>query len=135
MFLQFSQNKFAFVGAAGFVQGVVGLVGGFGCAAEKFGRQVVGLDFGLRAHDYQALDQIAEFADVAGPGVTQEDVHGGVAEFAYFFAVGYAEFVEEMVGKRGDVAQAFAERWDEEGNYVQSIKQILAKRSSRNFIF
>ena len=51
------------------------------------------LDANLRAHDDQALDQIAEFADVAGPGVAQEDFQSSFAEFAGFFAVGGAEFV------------------------------------------
>src|SRR5271154_1751708 len=96
--LQFSQDKFAFVGAAGFVQRVVGLLRAFGGAAEKFWRQVVGLDFCLWADDDQALDEVAKFADVAGPGIAEENVHGGIAQFADFFAVGDAEFVQEMVG-------------------------------------
>ena len=56
VFLELAENEFAFVGAAGFVQGAVGLLGAFDDAAEKFGRKMMRLDANLRADDDQALD-------------------------------------------------------------------------------
>ena len=56
VFLEFAENEFAFVGASGFVQGAVGLLGAFDDAAEKFGRKMMRLDANLRADDDQALD-------------------------------------------------------------------------------
>ncbi len=59
VFLKLAEYEFAFVGAAGFVQGGVGLLGAFGYAAEEFGWQVVRFDAGLRANNYQAFDQVS----------------------------------------------------------------------------
>ena len=73
VFLKFTQDKFAFVGAARFVEGAVGLVCGFDDAAEEFRREMVRLDAHLWADDDETLDQITKFAHVAGPGVAQKD--------------------------------------------------------------
>ena len=56
VFLELAENEFAFVGASGFVQGAVGLLGAFHHAAEKFRREMMRLDANLRADDDQAFD-------------------------------------------------------------------------------
>src|SRR5690242_8080211 len=65
IFLELAQNKFAFVGAARFVQRAVRLMQAFGNAAEKFGRKVMRLDARLRANNDETLDKIAKFAHIA----------------------------------------------------------------------
>ena len=105
IFLEFAQDKFAFVGAAGFVQRAVGLLRAFDDAAKKFGRQMVRLDADLRADDDQALDEIAQFAHVSGPGIAQQNFQSAVAEFARFFAVSGAEFIEEMTSEDWECRQ------------------------------
>ena len=88
---------------------------------------------GLRADDHQAFDQVAQFADISGPGVAEQDVHGGVAELAVFFAVGGAEFVEEITREHGDVFHAIAQRRHEEGNYVEAVEEVLAEMRRGRF--
>ena len=56
IFLKLTENEFAFVGAAGFVEGAVRLLGAFDYTAEKFRRKMMRLDANLRADDDQALD-------------------------------------------------------------------------------
>src|SRR5882724_11671104 len=66
VFLELAQNKFALVGASGFVQSSVWLMQTFRDAAKEFGREMVRLDARLRADDDETLDKIAKFANVSG---------------------------------------------------------------------
>lgn len=56
--------------------------GGFFCAADfwegavVFGIEVVGGDFFAVVHDDEVFAEVAEFADVAGPGVVLEELVG-----------------------------------------------------------
>src|SRR5713226_4209642 len=134
IFLQLAQNEFALVGAARFVQRGIRMLRALGHPAEQLWRQVVRLDACLRADDHQAFDQIAQFADVPRPGMAQQNVHRGVAEFARFLSVGGAELVQEMSRENGDVFLAVAQRRHEERNYIQAIKQILTKGAARDFL-
>ena len=109
IFLEFPENKFTFVGAAGFVQGAVGLLSAFDHAAKKFWRKMVRLDTHLRADDDQTLDEVAEFANVAGPGVAKKNFQGAVGEFASFFSVGGTEFIQEMTSEDWNVGGAVAQ--------------------------
>src|SRR5215469_11473801 len=135
VFLQLAQDELAFIGAACFVKRAVRLMRGFDDAAEKFRREMVGLDADLRADNDQALDQIPEFADVAGPGITEKNFKRAVREFARALAVSGAKFVEEVAGKNRNVFLAVAQRRNKEGNDVEAIEQILAEAAVRDFLF
>src|SRR3979411_2748499 len=80
--LQFPQDEFPLVGAAGFMQRLVGKMGAFGGAAAEFARGVMRLVARLGADDDQPLDEVSQFANISRPGITDEDFHGGVAELA-----------------------------------------------------
>src|SRR5262249_29741459 len=101
----------------------------------KFGRQVMWLDARLRADDHKPLDEIAQFADIARERIAHQDFHCGVAELASPLAVGRAELVEKIARENRNVFLPVAQRRNEEGNYVQPIEEILAKRAARDFLF
>src|ERR1700674_909109 len=135
MLLQFPQYEFPLVGAAGFMQRRIRMVGTFRGAAEEFGREMMRLDARLGANDDEPLDEVSQFPDISRPGITDEDFHGGVAELARFLSVGRAEFAQEISCQRGDVLPAVAQGRHVKGNHVQSIKKILAKSAAGNFLF
>src|SRR5690242_13318636 len=95
---------------------------------------MVRLDARLRADDDETLDEIAQFADVAGPGIADEDFHGGVAELARLLAVFGAEFCEEVARKSGNVLLAIAQRRNKKGNDVQTVKEVLAESAASDFL-
>src|SRR5439155_7049763 len=135
VFLQLAQNEFAFVGAARFVKRAVGLVRALHNAAEKFGRQVVRLDANLRTDDDEPLDEVAQLADITGPRIAEKNFESAFAEFASFFSVSGAEFVQKMAGQDRNVCGAVAERGNEERNDIETIKEILAKPAVQDFLF
>src|ERR1700730_1715986 len=71
IFLQLTQNKFALIGAARFVQSRIWLLRAFRHSTKDFGRQMMRLNACLRANDNQALDQIAKLANVSRPRMPQ----------------------------------------------------------------
>src|SRR6266849_1025781 len=135
VFLQFAQNKFALIGAARFVQSGIRVLGTLRHSTEDFGWQMVRLDARLRANNDQALDEVAQLANVSRPGMPQQDFHGSIAELACSLAVRGTELVQEMPGQDGDVLFAVAQRRHEEGNYVQPIEEILAEGAARDLLF
>ena len=127
IFLKFAQDKFAFVGAAGFVKRAVGLLGAFDDAAEIVragddavrcglaGRRLPGAPRGCAARGrFPARDSAAEFR------TRRRSARA-------FFAVSGAEFIEEVTSENGNVCSAIAERRNEKGNDVEAIEKILAE--------
>src|ERR1700753_3230356 len=93
------------------------------------------LDARLRANDDEALDEIAQLADVAGERIAHQDFHRGIAEFARALSVGGAELVQKIFRENRDVFLAIAQRRNKEGNYVQSIEKILPESAACDFLF
>src|SRR6202165_886080 len=135
MLLQFPQYEFPLVGAAGFMQRRIRMVGTFRGAAEEFGREMMRLDARRGTNDDEPLDEVSQFSNITRPGVADEDFHGGVAELARFLSVGRAEFAQEISGQRGDVLPAVAQGRHVKGNHIQAIEKILAKGAARDFLF
>jgi len=117
------------------VEGAVRLLGAFRRRHEKVRAEGGELDADLRANDDQTFDEVAEFANVAGPGVAKKNFQGAVGELASFFAVGGTELVQEMTGENRNVGGAVAQRRDEERNDVEAIEKILAETAVQNFLF
>src|SRR5260370_23797930 len=134
MLLKFAQDEFALVGAAGFVQRGIGPLRTFGDPAKKVRWQVVRVDGGLRKKDHQAFDEIAQFTNIAGPGITHQNFHGGIGKFASLLAVFRAEFIQEKSRDHRDVFLAIAQRRDEKRNDVEPVEEILAESSAGNFL-
>src|SRR6266852_4708848 len=133
--LQLAQNKFTLIGAARFVQRGIWVLGTLRHSAKDLGRQMVRLDARLRANNDQALDEVAQLANVSGPRMPQQNLRGGIAELAGSLAVRGAELVQEMLGQDGDILFAVAQRRHEEGNYVQPVEEVLAEGAARDLLF
>src|SRR5713101_1620443 len=110
------------------------MVRAIGDAAEKLGREMVRLDALLRRHDDEALDEVAQLANVTGPGIAEKDFHRGLADFLAAASVSGAEFSEEVARERGNVFAAVAERGNEKGNDVQAVEKVLTKRAAGDFL-
>src|SRR6266851_2245667 len=135
VFLQLAQNKFALIGAARFVQSGIRVLRTLRHPAKDFGRQMVRLDARVRANNDQALDEVAQLANVSRPRMPQQDLHGRIAELARSLTVRGTELVQKMPRQDGDVLFAVAQRRYEEGNYVQPIEKVLAEGAARDLLF
>src|SRR5579863_865765 len=91
-------------------------------------RQISYLQDGPRPKSQGALDHVLEFADVAGPVVSEKASHcilGNRSDVA----VRRAEFFEEMIHQERNIALAFAQRRQFDLHDVQSEEKVLAKPS------
>src|SRR5882762_4967027 len=93
------------------------------------------LDFVLRHHDHETLDEVAQFADVSRPVVAKHYSDGGVAQLFRFAAVGGGKFRHEIASQHRNIFDAFAQRRKIEWDYVEAIEKIFAKSAMRDFIF
>src|SRR5438034_10641873 len=107
----------------------------FGDSAKKFGREVMRLNARLGAYDNQALDEIAQFPDISGPGIANKNFRGGVAELAHFLSIRGAEFSQEKSRLRGDVFLAVAESRHERGEHVSPAEKPLRTGGARCLVF
>src|SRR5262245_16539879 len=96
---------------------------------------MVRLDLGLRADDHEPFDEVTQLTNIAGPRITNQDLHGCVAQFASALAVCGAELVQEIARQDGDIFLAVPKRRNEEGNHVQSVEKILSKGTASDFLF
>src|SRR6266852_4466724 len=103
-------------------------------AAEQLGRKMVRLDACLRADNDQALDEVAELAHVSGPGMTQQDFHGGIAKLTGFLAIRGAELVQEIARENGNVFFAITQGRHEKWNHVEAVEEILAESATGDFL-
>src|SRR5271165_4369130 len=92
------------------------------------------LDTRLRADDHQAFYQIAQFTDIAGPGITQQNFHCRVAKLAGLLSILRAELIQKESCNHGDVFLAITQRRNKEGNDVEAIEEVLAERATGNFL-
>src|SRR5713101_40491 len=74
-----------------------------------------------------AFDQILQFADVAGPSVTCENVHGLGGDVFDLFVEAAAESLHEVADEERDVFVTLAERGDLNGENVQAVIKIAAE--------
>ncbi len=98
------------------------------------GGQASGFQFGER--DTQlfsgrkqdgAFDEVFEFADVAGPGIVRERVHGVGGNVFDVLVELAAESLNEVADKEGKIFGALAERGNLDGKDVQAVKEVTAK--------
>src|SRR6267143_1832101 len=128
--LKLAEDEFALVGAARFVQRGIKMLRTLGYAAEKLRRKVVRLDARLRAHNYQPLHQVSQFAHIPRPGKAQQDFHRRIAEFPCFLSVCGTEFTQKISCQCGDIFLAIAQGRHEKRNYVEPVKKVLAKSAA-----
>ena len=98
-------------------------------------RLQVGADHVFAAENHVALDQVLEFADVAGPVILLQNVHqlrGDRPRFAVVFAV---VVLEEIVDQVCNVAAPLAQRRHVKVHDINAVEQILAEGAVFNFVF
>ncbi len=137
--VEFFEDVVALVGFASLQEGgeLFATVGG-GAAVGSLHEhgEVLGfdaLDFGIEDED--ALHDVAELADVAGPVVGLEGGEGGVGDFYVGAAVLLAELGEEFAGEKRDVFFAVAEWWDEERDDVEAVEEVFAEVAAGDLFF
>ncbi len=141
--VEFFEDVVALVGFASLQEGgelfaTVGATVGGGAAVGALDEhgEVLGfdaLDFGIEDED--ALHDVAELADVAGPVVGLEGGEGGVGDFYVGAAVLLAELGEEFAGEKRDVFFAVAEGRDEERDDVEAIEEVFAEVAAGDLFF
>src|SRR5260370_29487418 len=75
----------------------------------------------------RALESIAEFADIAGPGVPREHAERRITQLRIGAAVNRANGQKEMIGERQNIGAALTKRRNLKGKNVQPEKKIFAK--------
>ncbi len=118
---------------------------GAGCAVGALGAafgalhehgEMLGFDaLGFGVEDQDALDDVAQLADVAGPVVLLERGEGGVGDFDVGAAVLLAELGEEFAGEERDVFLAIAQRRDVEGDDVEAVEEVFAEVAAGDLLF
>ncbi len=86
---------------------------------------MVGIDDFIVGHDNAVFDGGAEFADVSGPRVGDEEVEGGIGEGFEGALVFIREFLEEGVGEEDDVLRALAEGGHFDGDDVEAVVEVF----------
>ena len=98
--------------------------------------EMFGFDaLGLGVQDEDALDDVAELADVAGPVVLLERGEGGVGDLDVGAAVLLAELGEELAGEERDVFLAVAQGRDVEGDDVEAVEEVFAEVAAGDLFF
>ncbi len=88
-------------------------------------REIVGADLVSSGEERDALHEIAQLADVAGPAVELEPA-GGVRPDEELAPVGLtAEAFEEKFRERQDVFGTFPQGWDIQGDDAEPVIKIL----------
>ena len=86
-------------------------------------------------HDHEALDYVFEFADVARPGVVLEDFEDfGLKTLEGLFGGGGID-AQEVVNQEREVAVAFAERRNQDGDDVDAEVEIFAETALADGVF
>ena len=111
-------------------EGLAGGRGAFGEVAKGAGKVLRENDAAIRDGD-GVLEDVAEFADVAGPGVALEQFRGGGGKLCV--AVG-REHGKEGGGKRGHIGGAFVEGGQGDFEDVQAVVEILPETSGADFV-
>ena len=86
-----------------------------------------GADHGVRAGDDEALEQVAQLAHIAGPGMREQELHGFGAYFFRRLVLGPTGFVKAHLDKDGYIFLAVAQRGDIDGDYIETVIEIFAK--------
>src|SRR5882762_4029248 len=95
------------------------------CLAELI-RQATTRDHILLAHDRRAFQNVAQFADIARPGVSHENVHHLCTDSANMLAMLFIYVMEDIFHQQRYVVFVIAERRQVNMKYIQAKEKILA---------
>src|SRR5207302_3866183 len=77
--------------------------------------------------NHRTLESVAEFANVAGPGVSRQHTARRIAQLRTGAGMDGANRHEKMIGERQDIGAALAQRWNRESENVEPEIKILAE--------
>src|SRR4029077_16630502 len=100
---------------------------GIGADGGRAEAEIGGADRGSGGEEDAALDSVIEFADVAGPGMLVQELHGHRIETGDVFAIALGVAAEEMMREEIDIFFALAQRREMDLDGVQAEKEILAE--------
>ncbi len=89
---------------------------------------------GAREH-HHALDDVAQFPDVAGPGIGRQNVQRLGGEALDLFRVFPGQLGEIMLKQQGNIPGSLAERGQVDGHDIQPVIQILAELALVHHLF
>src|SRR5258708_32519497 len=75
----------------------------------------------------RALESVAEFPYITGPGVSLQHAARGIAQLRVRAGVDRANGHEKMIGERQDIGAALAEGWNLESEYVDPEIKIFTE--------
>ncbi len=97
-------------------------------------REVCRLDLGILRHEHSALHHVIQLADVALPGIVEQQLQRGVIEAADPLPVALRMRRQEMRRQQRNIFAAFAQRRQMNLNGVEPEQQILAKAPALHFL-
>lgn len=106
----------------------------FGARLAQFGRQVVGPNHRTSASDDGEFECVAEFSDIAGPSVVEEQGHGLVADGVNLFAGRGTVVCQEGSDKQGKIVSTLAECGQLDASDADSVQEILAESLLERFL-
>ena len=83
----------------------------------------------------EAFDDVAQFADVAGPGVAPQFGDGFVRKELFFPAVLPGDLTGEVGDEIGKILRALPQRRQDQGKNIDAVEQIAAKLVSFDEVF
>jgi hypothetical protein len=91
---------------------------------DDFKRHYGGLDFEAIGKDVSTLDSIGEFADVAGPGVAEQEAFDGFTECLGRLVIEGRLVFEEVPRQIKDVFFAMAKRRNLKANNIEAVIKV-----------
>ena len=90
-----------------------------------------GIDLVFTRQQGQPVDEIAQLADIAAPGLLRQLRGSGIAQAAARQPFP-GRLLQEMPGQRGNVIAAFAQRRQGDRHHVEPVKQVFAEQPGGN---
>lgn len=105
-----------------------------GDAVAKHGWEIRTLHFSALGEHGGVFNTVLEFANIAGPGIVEQQSHGFWAKFFYFLVLRAAESTEKMTSQERDIITPISERWQNYGDHVETVIEILTKISTLHLL-
>ena len=82
--------------------------------------------------DHGLLDNVLEFANIPGPVIMSQRVHGVAGYLLHSLVHEIRKAADKVMDQQWDVVPACAQRRKRDREYIQAIKEIAAKAAFRN---
>src|SRR6516225_1141372 len=96
-------------------------------------RQILSSDPATFTERTGSLDGIFQLANIAGPTIANQAIHGPCVDFPFLCASLSGIFLQKVIYQKRNILQALAQRWDFYRNDRQAIIKILAKTAAFGF--